>query len=98
MPSRWPGASSRSSRIGRWLASPRGLLESYPDEGWTFDHAVALAAVHIVDHLDGSDHRAASARALAALKQLADKGTGLVPSSFTRDGRVLDGPEGSTLW
>src|ERR1700722_7299242 len=38
--------------------SPHLALESYPDECWTFDHAVALAAIRIADYLDGSDHSA----------------------------------------
>ena len=33
-------------------------LESYPDECWTFDHVVALAAIRTADYLDGTDHSA----------------------------------------
>ncbi len=38
--------------------SPRMVLESYPHEGWTFDHCVALAAIRLADRLDGSDRSA----------------------------------------
>src|SRR2546430_10764252 len=31
-------------------------------------------------------------------KQLVDPASGLLVSSFTRDGQHLDGPEGSTIW
>ncbi|MCU1283451.1 MAG: putative hydrolase [bacterium] len=79
--------------------APLGLVESYPHEGWTFDHAVALAAIRVVDRLDGSDHRDVIARVLATMRtRLRDPQSGLVASSFTPAGAVLDGPEGSTLW
>src|SRR2546423_2049474 len=79
--------------------SPRGLVESYPDEGWTFDHAVALAALKAVDRLDGSDHQVQIERVLSQMKHvLVDRGSGLLVSSFTPAGAVHDGPEGSTLW
>ena len=73
--------------------------ESYPDECWTFCNSVALAAVRMSDHLDGADHSAFFQRWLQTAKQkLVDPGTGLLVSSFTLDGRPLDGPEGSSIW
>src|SRR4029079_16363354 len=42
----------------RLQQSPRHLLESYPNECWMFDHAVALAAIRMADRLDGTDHSA----------------------------------------
>jgi len=79
--------------------SPLGLVESYPDEGWTFDHAVALAALKAVDRLDGSDHREVIARVMNTLqRRLRDPASGLLASSFSHKGRISDGPEGSTLW
>jgi hypothetical protein len=75
------------------------LLESYPDECWTFDHAVALAAMRLADRLDGTDHTAVIQNWLALAKvQLVDRRTGLLVSSFTTDGTPLDGPEGSSIW
>ena len=41
-----------------WRRSPHLALESYPDECWTFDHVVALAALRTTDYLDGTDHSA----------------------------------------
>jgi hypothetical protein len=37
-------------------------VESYPDECWMFDHAMALAAVRVSDFLDATDHRELFAR------------------------------------
>jgi hypothetical protein len=73
--------------------------ESYPDECWTFDHAVALAAFKIADRLDGTDHSALCARWIQIAKEkLIDKQTGLLVSSYDTDAAPLDGPEGSTIW
>ena len=85
----------RGEKIARTLGLFT-LAESYPDEGWTFDHAVALAALKVLDHVDGTDHRPLYARVLAALPR--DAATGLLVSSFRMNGAVLDGPEGSSLW
>src|SRR5262245_5228311 len=80
-------------------ASPMMALESYPDECWTFDHAVALAAFKVADQLDGTDHSALGRKWVAMAKQrLIHKETGLLVSSYQTDGMHLDGPEGSTIW
>jgi hypothetical protein len=105
-------ALRRLVRDDRWLAESeeRGqqiaegfrtsaLLESYPDEGWTFDHAVALAGLHALDRLEGNDrHQREIATVLERLKRMRDPGSGLLVSSFRMNGGALDGPEGSTLW
>ena len=79
--------------------NPHGALESYPDECWMFDHAVALAAIRLADHLDGSDHSALWHDWIANAKQkLTHREFGLLISSFTTDAKPLDGPEGSTIW
>jgi hypothetical protein len=83
----------------RWRANPIMAAESYPDECWTFDHAVALAAFKIADRLDGTDHSALCQRWIEIAKdKLIHKETGLLVSSFQTDGQALDGPEGSTIW
>ncbi len=83
----------------RWRGSPIMAAESYPDECWTFDHAVALAAFKIGDRLDGTDHSALSKTWIAIAKEkLVHRKTGLLVSSFQTDGTQLDGPEGSTIW
>jgi hypothetical protein len=77
----------------------RQVLESYPNECWTFDHAVALAALRLADRLDGTDHSKVINGWLAFAKQkLVHPKTGLLLSSFTTDGTPLDGPEGSSIW
>ena len=83
----------------RLRKSPRLVLESYPDECWMFDHAVALAAIRMTDYLDGSDHSGLIRDWLAMARQrLVHPETGLLWSSFTADRQVLDGPEGSSIW
>jgi len=83
----------------RFHKSPRLMLESYPDECWTFDHAVALDALKMADYLDGSDHAALIHDWLAmAKRRLADQKSGLLISAFTTDGTPLLGPEGSSIW
>jgi len=83
----------------RWLANPLMAAESYPDECWTFDHAVALAAFKVADRLDGTDHSALCRKWITlAREKLIDKTTGLLLSSYQTDGAPLDGPEGSTIW
>jgi len=85
--------------LDRMRRSPSLVAESYPDECWLFDHTVALAAIRVADHLDGSDHSAFFREWLAmAKKQLIHPNTGLLVSSFTTKGQHLDGPEGSSIW
>ncbi|NQU21944.1 MAG: hypothetical protein HQ567_11730 [Candidatus Nealsonbacteria bacterium] len=85
--------------VRRMKQSPVLCAESYPNECWMFCNTVALAAVRISDHLDGTDHSAFFRRWVkTARKRLIDRDTGLLVSSFTLDGQVLDGPEGSSIW
>jgi hypothetical protein len=75
------------------------IAESYPDECWTFDHAVALAAIKLADHLEGTDHSAFLREWIAMAKRhLVHRESGLLVSSFTLRGDLLDGPEGSSIW
>jgi len=83
----------------RFRANSLMVVESYPDECWTFDHAVALAAFKVADRLDGTDHSALCQKWIAiARERLVHKATGLLVSSYQTDGTQLDGPEGSTIW
>jgi len=90
----------RVARIERQLtASPLLLPESYPDEGWVFCNTVAVAALKASDAALGTDHSELIARWLQSLKlHLVDPRTGMLVSSFHRDGSPRDGPEGSTIW
>jgi hypothetical protein len=75
------------------------IAESYPNECWMFDHAVALAAIKLADYLEGTDHSAFLRDWIAmAKRQLVHRESGLLVSSFTLGGDPLDGPEGSTIW
>jgi hypothetical protein len=83
------------------LRAPRGMAESYPDECWTFDNALALAALAVAEHVLGrpvAGAQDAARRWLANVPALTDAQTGLLVSSTTWDGRVLDGPEGSSIF
>lgn len=83
----------------RFNRSPEGMLESYPDECWTFDHLNALVAIRIADHLDGTDHSALIRGWLALARQkLVHRETGLLVSNTTMGLRPLNGPEGSSIW
>ena len=90
-------------RVERMIAameqSPVLSAESYPDECWMFDVANALAAIKIVDALDGTDHSAFLTEWVAvARRRLVHDETGLLVSMYDLDGQVGDGPEGSTIW
>jgi hypothetical protein len=94
-------AAARAARIELAMrASPSLSGESYPDECWTFCNTTALAGLVMLD----ATNRAHAHRALArdwvahARAHLVDPATGLLVSSYTYDGRTLDGPEGSSLW
>ncbi|MCA9491839.1 MAG: hypothetical protein KC621_18030 [Myxococcales bacterium] len=79
--------------------SPAGLPESYPDEAWLFCVTNALVAIRASDVLDGTDHQALIDGFLVdARRALLEPETGMLGSSYTWDGRMLDGPEGSTVW
>ena len=85
--------------VERFCHSPNLILESYPDECWTFDHVLALDAVQISDYLDHTDNSALFQSWLSmAKKRLVHPETGLLISNFTTKFAPLNGPEGSTLW
>jgi hypothetical protein len=83
----------------RLARNPLMAVESYPDECWLFDHAIALAALRVGDYLDQSDHREVCAKWISIAKERLTHGkSGLFVSSYTTDGHWLDGPEGSSIW
>ncbi len=96
-------ARERAARITRTMKrSPSSSGESYPNECWTFCNTTALAALALLDRVDGADaaeHGSLTANWLQyARSHLVDGKTGLLVSSYTYDGRTLDGPEGSSIW
>lgn len=79
--------------------SPTLSGESYPDECWTFCNTTALAALRIIDGLEGESHAALFADWVALAKaRLTDPATGMLVSSYSYNGVVKDGPEGSSIW
>lgn len=83
----------------RMRQNPLAAAESYPDECWLFDHAVALAAFRLTDFLDGTRHQPLIQTWLAAAKaSLIHPATGLLVSSYNLQGKAADGPEGSSIW
>jgi hypothetical protein len=96
---RQPLAERVGEMVRRMESGPVLSAESYPDECWMFCNTVALAAIRLSDKLDGTDHSAFFRKWIAAAKKsLIDRRTGLLVSAFTRDGRVIQGPRGSSIW
>lgn len=80
----------------RMAASPTSHLETYPDEVYAMDNAVAAAAIALHDLGTQEDHRAALYRWLAYTKaNLLDPETGLVCFSLGRDGKPNQRSRGS---
>lgn len=83
----------------RLQESPALAVESYPDECWLFDHAMALAAFRFADVLDGADHGVLTRAWLAQAKRtLTHAQTGMLVSNYTAAGRQMVGPEGASIW
>ncbi len=95
-----PLLRERIAFMGERMAQGAVLsTESYPNECWMFDNAAALAAFRLSDRLDGGDHSDFIHRWIqTARAKLTDPVTGILISSYTVDGRALDGPEGSSIW
>ena len=80
-------------------SGPILCAESYPNECWTFDHCMALAAITIADAVDGTDRSAFGRKWLEIAKgKLVHEETGILASAYTLEGVHLHGPEGSTIW
>ena len=88
-------ADDLSLAIREAMAGPAGSAESYPNECWTFCHSVALAALHLGAAM--GDRGGIPPWTTFARRSLRDP-SGMLVSSFTWDGRVRDGPEGSSIW
>jgi hypothetical protein len=84
----------------RMERSPVLSAESYPDECWTFCNTLALAAMRLDDAARGGRRGEELARRWLAVarERLIDPATGLLISSYTVDGRRMEGPEGSSIW
>lgn len=85
--------------VARMPKSPTLSLESYPNEAWTFCNTTSLAAIKLSDVLDQTNHEGLfRAWIKRAKEKLIHKPSGLLISAFTLDGKVLQGPEGSSIW
>jgi hypothetical protein len=75
------------------------IAESYPDECWMFCNSIAMVAFRMSEALDGTDHSALIHGWLQIVQRnLTEPSSGILHSSFTLSGQVLDGPEGSSIW
>jgi hypothetical protein len=88
--------------IERMERSPVLSAESYPNQCWLFCNTVSLAAIRMMDVLDGSDHSTFLSRWVATAKaRLVDRPTGMLISSYAVDGTPDPSgecPEGSTIF
>jgi hypothetical protein len=88
--------------IARMEQSPVLCAESYPDQCWLFCNAVGVAAIRMMDVLDGADHSAFLAKWISTAKtKLSHSPSGLLISSYAVDGTpdpTGECPEGSTIF
>jgi hypothetical protein len=77
-------------------AGPLLSAESYPNECWTFCNTVALAALRAWSGFEPRPSLAPAWVAQARRRLLGPHGA--LVSSFTWEGEVKEGPEGSSLW
>jgi len=79
--------------------SPILAAESYPDECWLFCNSIAIATIKIGEVLDSNGNGKFIKDWLKVTKKhLVDRKTGLLCSSYSVDGYIQQGPEGSSIW
>jgi hypothetical protein len=80
----------------RLLASPTGLIETYPGQAFPTDMAAVAAAIAVHGRATGRDHSRAIAHwADRARAVQIDRHSGFVFQRMHADGRVVDAPRGS---
>jgi hypothetical protein len=81
----------------RLLASPTGLLDTYPGEAYPTDVAAVAAAIAVHGRATGKDHRRVLAHWARQVRRVQiDEESGLVVQRMNAaDGRPLDAPRGS---
>lgn len=81
----------------RLLASPTGLIETYPNEAYPTDVAAVAAAIAVHGRVTGRDHGAVLARWAERVRNVQiDPASGLVVQRMgAADGRAHDAPRGS---
>lgn len=85
--------------VAQFARSPALLPESYPDEAWVFCNTNALVSIRMGNVLDGDPPDPLIARWVDhARSALVEPSSGMMGSEYTWDGRMMDGPEGSSIW
>ncbi|WP_431955619.1 hypothetical protein [Nocardia lijiangensis] len=80
----------------RLLASPTGLLDTFPGEAYPTDVAAVAAAIAVHGRATGIDHGAVLAHWAQQVRAVQiDRGTGLVLQRMGVDGRAHDAPRAS---
>lgn len=81
----------------RLLASPTGLIDTYPDEAYPTDVAAVAAAIAVHGRATGADHRPVLEHWAARVRDVQiDRASGLVIQRMgARDARPHDAPRGS---
>ncbi|MCK5706565.1 MAG: hypothetical protein KAI43_02840 [Candidatus Aureabacteria bacterium] len=85
--------------ISQMKQSPVLSAESYPDECWLFCNTAAIASIKIGDILGTGENVEFINEWLEVLKaNFIEPKTGLLYSSYSVDGNIYQGPEGSSIW
>lgn len=80
----------------RLLASPTGLLDTFPGEAYPTDVAAVAAAIAVHGRATGIDHKAVLAHWAQQVRAVQiDRGTGLVLQRMGVDGKPHDAPRAS---
>ncbi|MEV6217884.1 hypothetical protein [Nocardia sp. NPDC051833] len=80
----------------RLLASPTGLLDTFPGEAYPTDVAAVAAAIAVHGRVTGADHAAVIAHWADRVRAVQlDRATGLVIQRMGVDGRAHDAPRAS---
>ncbi|MET9213021.1 MULTISPECIES: hypothetical protein [unclassified Nocardia] len=80
----------------RLLASPTGLLDTFPGEAYPTDVAAVAAAIAVHGRVTGADHTAVIAHWAERVRAVQlDRATGLVIQRMGVDGRAHDAPRAS---
>ncbi|MBL1077016.1 hypothetical protein JK358_21700 [Nocardia sp. 2] len=80
----------------RLLASPTGLLDTFPGEAYPTDVAAVAAAIAVHGRATETDHSAVLAHWARQVRAVRlDAGTGLVVQRMGLDGRAHDAPRAS---
>jgi len=81
-----------------FLASPQGLLDSYPDGCWPADNILAVRCLVLHNEHFGADHSAAINKCLDWIRQNLDAETGTIPHRVdSGNGKVLTPTRGCTM-